>query len=75
MGLMVVANTGSVPRGETANISLVEISEDPETPLATPSSLQLIVPISEASNYVVGTQWRMSLSKVTPVAGGNPNAS
>jgi hypothetical protein len=67
-----VTNIGGGINVETATLSLQEVREQPDagepgaaTPNPVPvSSLQLVVPLTEAQNYAIGAQYEMTLDVV-----------
>jgi len=74
MGKMVVTATNAIPKSSTANVALVEVvNEDDQNStnmIPTPrnvSTINLVIPIENIDQYLVGTEWNMTLSKVTSV--------
>lgn len=66
---VVVTNISAGPSQPIASIQLVEVHTDspvPGQPVSVPqgnSTVQLVVPIAEASKYPVGSAWDMNLTQ------------
>lgn len=68
MSLMAVTNVNAGINARFANVQLSDVPADPEAIHEGPSpssSIQLVVPIEESTQYVVGSQWELTLTKTT----------